>query len=235
MNLNRPNLALACDYDETLAATGQVDSPTVSALLRLKESGAKLFLVTGRQLGDLLEIFPEVHLFDSVVAENGAVLYWPSNRQTRSLADRPPESFVKMLRERGVRPLAAGRSIVATVQQHRGVVSRTIAEMGLDLAIIFNRESLMVLPRGVNKATGLKVILDDLGVPARSVIGIGDAENDDAFLEMCGVYVAVANAIPAIRQAADVVTRRDHGAGVVELIDKVLAGDFARLGTPAPQ
>ena len=230
-----PILALACDYDETLASQGKVAPPAWQALLQLKESGGKIILVTGRQLGDLLEVCPETRLFDFIVAENGALLYRPATRQMQSLAEPPAEGFVKELRERGVQPLTAGRVIVATVQQHYQSVSQVIAEMGLDLEIIFNRDSLMVLPTGLNKATGLKLVLEELQVPADSVVGVGDAENDAAFLEMCGFSAAVANAIPSIREMADMVTSHDHSAGVVEVINKVIAGDLLRTKTPAPR
>jgi hydroxymethylpyrimidine pyrophosphatase-like HAD family hydrolase len=233
-NLTMPILALACDYDETLAAKGQIAQPTVQALVRLKRSGGKLVVVTGRRLGDLLEVCPEIHLFDSVVAENGAVMYQPSTGRMRPLADKPPERFLNRLREHGVRPLAAGRSIVATVQQHHEAVRNVIAEMGLDFEIIFNRESLMILPSGINKATGLSLALEELQVPAGNVVGVGDAENDAAFLEMCGFSVAVANAIPSIKEAADMVTGGNHGAGVVEVINKVIAEGCLRIKAPAP-
>jgi hydroxymethylpyrimidine pyrophosphatase-like HAD family hydrolase len=226
-------LALACDYDETLAANGQIEPRTGRALARLKESGCKLVLVTGRQLDDLLQVCPDCNLFDIVIAENGAVMYKPSSDQTRLLADKPSEQFLERLQKLGVKPLAIGHSIVATVQQHHLAVSSTIAEMGLDLEIIFNRDSLMVLPTGVNKATGLSLALEALEVPPASVVGVGDAENDAAFLEMCGLSVAVANALPSIREAADIVTAEDHGAGVVEVINKVISGDLLGMRTPA--
>lgn len=54
-------LALACDYDGTLAADGHVQEETVAALERLLASGRKLILVTGRQLEDLLSVFPSGH------------------------------------------------------------------------------------------------------------------------------------------------------------------------------
>lgn len=229
MNPTFPIRALACDYDETLAFYGRVDASTVEALVRLKSSGAKLLLVTGRQLGDLLSVCMEIRIFDRVVVENGALLYRPLERETRPLAGRPPKHFLERLREQKVRPLAAGRSIVATVQEFAPLVEKTIAEMGLDLEMIFNRESLMILARGVNKALGFEAAIAELGVPASAVLGIGDAENDDAFLKLCGIYAAVANAIPSIRAAADIVTEEDRGAGVVELINKVLTGELSNL------
>jgi hydroxymethylpyrimidine pyrophosphatase-like HAD family hydrolase len=50
----------------------------------------------------------------------------------------------------------------------------------------------MVLPSGINKASGLQAALEMLGLSARTVIGVGDAENDHSFLEICGLPVAVA-------------------------------------------
>ena len=90
---------LAADYDGTLAHHGRVSASTVDALRLLRESGRKLVLVTGRQLPELLEIFPELDLCDRVVAENGAVLYNPASRQTRCLAEPPPPAFARRLSE----------------------------------------------------------------------------------------------------------------------------------------
>ena len=107
--------------------------------------------------------------------------------------------------------------------------------MGLALEIILNRDSLMILPAGVNKATGLARALRELGLPTEQVVGIGDAENDEAFLELCGFSVAVANAIPRIKQIADVITEQEHGPGVVEVIEKILAGEpLCQLSTTRP-
>jgi hydroxymethylpyrimidine pyrophosphatase-like HAD family hydrolase len=58
---------------------------------------------------------------------------------------------------------------------------------------------------------------------------VGDAENDHAFLKLCECSIAVANALPALKERADFVTSGSHGAGVEELIDKLLADDLASL------
>jgi HAD superfamily hydrolase (TIGR01484 family) len=223
--------SLACDYDETLASNGRVAPAVLDALLRFKAVGGKSVLVTGRELDDLLEVGPDMTVFDFVVAENGAVLYRPESGEIQSLAGPPSNLFVARLRQRGVQPVSVGRSIVATGQRHTGIVHQTIVEMELDLDIILNRSSLMVLPHGVNKGTGLKLALQQMHLAAENVVGVGDAENDDAFLTMCGVYVAVANAIPSIKNAADWVTDQESGAGVVEVINRVISGDLCATRT----
>src|SRR5690349_5296713 len=80
-------LALASDYDGTLATDGRVIDSTLAKLRELKESGRKLILVTGRELPELLGIFPEIALCDVVVAENGAILYWPHDQKEEILGE----------------------------------------------------------------------------------------------------------------------------------------------------
>jgi len=223
-------LALAVDYDGTLATRGRVDAPTAAALERVRASGRRLLLVTGRELTDLARVCDRLDLFDRVVAENGALLYDPATREERPLADPPPDELVARLRDLGGAPLAVGRAIVATREPHQTAVLELIRELGLELHVVFNKGAVMVLPSGVNKATGLAAALADLGLSAHNVVGVGDAENDHSFLEMCGYSVAVANALPAIKERVNWVTRGDHGAGVAELIDELVSSDLARRG-----
>lgn len=221
-------LALATDYDGTIAHDGIVDEPTLSALRWLKESGRKLVLVSGRELEDLLTVFDHIDLFDRAVLENGALLYTPATKETRQIAPSPPQQLVDELRSRGV-PLSVGRSILATVVPHEHAVLSAIHELGVEWHVIFNKGSVMMLPSGITKATGLAPALEELHIPADRVVGVGDAENDHAFMRLCGLSVAVANALSAVKEAADLVTTGARGAGVAELIDKMMADDLASV------
>ncbi len=216
--------ALATDYDGTLAEKGHVDQSTWAAVERLKVSGRMVVLVTGRELEELLGICPRVDLFDRVVAENGALIYRPSDRSERTLAPRPPDEFVKALVAKGVGPISVGRAIVATWEPHREAVEATIRAMGLDLRVIPNKRALMILPDGVDKASGLVEVLSELGLEPGDAVGVGDAENDLAMMEACGLAAAVANALPAVKARADLVTDGERGAGVVELIGRMIDG-----------
>jgi HAD-superfamily hydrolase, subfamily IIB len=217
--------ALVCDYDGTLALHGQVDEETLVALKRLRNSGRKLILVTGRELDDLQQIFPHLDLFERVVAENGALLYLPATREEKLLGGRPPERFIKALHNRGVAPLSIGRVIVATWHPHETTVLEVIRDMELELQVIFNKGAVMVLPSGLNKATGLSAALSKLGLSPHNMVGIGDAENDHAFLNLCECSAAVANALPMLKERVNLVTNGEHGAGVIELIDRLIASE----------
>jgi|SRR6202035_394374 len=216
-------LALATDYDGTLASHGRVEPETIDALRRLAATGRKLILVTGRRVDDLIRVFPEVAIFDRVVAENGPLVYRPQSRETRVLSKPPPAAFVEELHRRGVQPLTAGQVFVATEQPNERLVADVIAELGLDLQVILNKGSVMVLPASVNKATGLSAALEELGISPHDVVAIGDAENDEPFLAMCGLGVAVANALDSLKARADQVTRGENGAGVREVVESFVS------------
>jgi HAD superfamily hydrolase (TIGR01484 family) len=227
---------VASDYDGTLANQGRVAKGTLEVLERVQESGRKLLLITGRELESLQSVFPELDLFDLIVAENGALLYRPSTGEEKVLGNTPPPAFVEMLRRSGANPLSVGRSIVATVQPYEAEVYKAIRQLGLDMQIIFNRESVMVLPAGVDKSTGFRAALAELGLPSGSALGIGDAENDYAFLSLCGFSVAVDNAILSLKKRVDLVTCGEDGAGVVEVLQKLLtAEDSLEVAHPRPQ
>ncbi|HEU5297101.1 MAG TPA: HAD-IIB family hydrolase [Burkholderiaceae bacterium] len=219
--------ALCCDYDGTIAHDGVVAESMVQALQRVAARGRKLVLATGRELDDLRRAFPELSVFHRVVAENGALLYTPQTGEERVLCDPPSEMLVNELRRRHVQPLSVGRSIVATWEPHDATVLAVLRELGLELHVVFNKGAVMVLPTGVNKASGLNAALRSLGLSHHNAIGIGDAENDHAFLARCQVAVAVANALPALKEQADIVTRGARDDGVRELIDELLADDLA--------
>ena len=221
-------VALAADYDGTLATDGQVDELTLDAVRRLKESGRHLLLVTGRQLDDLQHVFPHLDLFERVVAENGALVFRPTERGVRLLAPAPPPLFLDELSRRGI-PFSVGRSIVATWKPHDVSVLEVIRDLGLELQVIFNKEAVMVLPSGANKATGLMTALDDLHLSPHNLVAIGDAENDHALLRLAECSVAVANALPMLKEHADLVTEGGHGAGVIELVERMLADDLRSL------
>jgi hypothetical protein len=217
-------LAIASDYDGTLARDGRVDRDTLAGLERVRESGRKLILVTGRELPSLREVFSSLHLFDWIVAENGALLHRPATGEEQPLCPPASSELVASLRKQGM-PLSVGRCVVATVRPHEAAVVRAIQELNLNLQVIFNKEAVMILPRGTNKGTGLAAVLAELGIARECVVGIGDAENDHELLSFCGCSVAVANAIPALKQRADVVTGGSYGAGVMEVIRQLIEAD----------
>jgi hydroxymethylpyrimidine pyrophosphatase-like HAD family hydrolase len=221
--------ALVSDYDGTLADHGAVRPPTLDTLKRFRDTGRYLLLNTGRETTDLMYVFPEYEMFHWIIGENGAVLFETATKTETLLSDPPPPQFAETLRRKDVAPLDVGRVIIATLGNQKEKVLETIHELGLELQIIFNKGSLMVLPSGVNKASGLKACLKKVGLSLHNTVAVGDAENDHAFLSVCERSVAVSNALPALKERSDLVTAGSCGAGVAELIERILGDDLASV------
>jgi hypothetical protein len=220
--------ALATDFDGTLANYGIVQPDTIQALVRWRSSGRLLLLVSGRELPDLKAVFPQLDLFDCVIAENGALLYRPGNGEEELLCQPAPAELITEIRLRHV-PVHAGRAVIAAPRSYEPAVHAAIQELGIPWSVSRNRDSLMVLPSGVDKETGLRHALTELSLGTEEVIAVGDAENDRSLLLACGRGVAVANALPELKSCADLVTSGSYGAGVIELIELLLAEDRAAI------
>lgn len=217
--------AAALDYDGTLAEGGESPGAAVlDAVADLRRAGTKVLLVTGRILADLQDDFPDVRSrFDLVVCENGAViagLGW-----NRALVAPVDGALVQALRDRGV-PFRRGQVLLACDAADDVAVLEEIRRLGLDYQLVRNRGALMILPAGVSKGTGLYEALGDLRISYHSAIAVGDAENDHALLARCELGVAVANAVDALKEHADLVLDSADGNGVTALLrGPVLAGD----------
>ncbi|EKS70995.1 MULTISPECIES: HAD-IIB family hydrolase [Caballeronia] len=222
-------MVLASDYDGTLAQHGRVDEATWRAVDRLRESGRHMVLVTGRELDDLLSLCDGIDRFSYVVAENGGVLYHPATRERTLLAPPPPAAFVEAMRQRGVKHLSVSETLVATSRPYDEQAHEAIRELGLDLHVVFNGDAVMILAPGISKATGLDAALDAMAFSPRNAVGVGDAQNDHPLLDACEFGAAVGNALDVLKAHADICLEGVAGAGVAELIDKILADDLAHL------
>ena len=222
--------AFVTDFDGTIASYGNVDRETILALYRLRQSGRRVILATGRFLDNLLSVCPEFGVFDYILAEDGAVLYRPSDGETTILSDPLPKRLMDALREAKVEPLYEGSVICSTVASEKTKILEAIQKVGLEVQIVFNGGSLMVVPVGGNKASGLDYVLRKLGLSFHEVVGVGDAENDYSFLQHCECPVAVQNAIESIKDIAVLVTNAPAGAGVQEVVAGLIKDDLSGIG-----
>jgi Cof subfamily protein (haloacid dehalogenase superfamily) len=86
-------------------------------------------------------------------------------------------------------------------------------------------------PAGVSKATGLAEFCRASGIGLDRVAAIGDSENDLAMIREVGLGIAMGNAIPAVKDAAQWATLSHDEAGVAAAIDRLFAEG---LIAPAP-
>lgn len=106
-----------------------------------------------------------------------------------------PQQTVSVLRPR----------LLQTFGQHITVVST-------------DPDMLQIMSQGVSKAAALRRLVRHYKVPLSDVLAIGDGENDLEMLRECGVGVAVANAAPTVKAAAQWVAPSSNSHGVLEAL-----------------
>lgn len=220
---------LATDFDGTLARLGRVEQETQAALRCWRQAGHRLLLITGRTIAEITQIYPDIAEFDLVCGENGAMLLWPASGRQHALAQPSPTTLLRALSERGI-PCFHGEVLIGIREQSIPAVRSLLAELHLDWVVIMNKGSVMLLPRGIDKDSGLEAALAELGESAEATVACGDAENDIGFMRRCGLSVAVANALDGVKAIATMTTAASHGAGVAEIIDRLLAAGEADPG-----
>lgn len=217
--------AVALDYDGTIADHGRMDAATEAALRSLRKAGFRLILVSGRRLGNIRQACNALDLFDAVILENGAISFCPATGAENLIAPPINQRFLaELLCELPGEPLFVGRSMVATAAQNAGCVEVMISLGGYDLDVIACGRRVLILPKGVNKASGLSHALASLELRHHQVVAVGDEENDIELLSGCGLAVAVGNAAPALKAVADLVLPGKSGQSVRHLANMLLAG-----------
>lgn len=81
-------------------------------------------------------------------------------------------------------------------------------------------EECVILNRDANKKNALMRLCADFQIPGERVLAIGDSRNDVPMLQWCGIGVAMANALPEVRQAVQYVTSENTSDGVAAAIER---------------
>lgn len=209
---------LISDYDRTFTdGTLRVAPGLLDAIRDVKSGGVAFSLVSGRKYSHLSRIVHRLgDAIDSYVAENGCVGYHSGKKHM--LCDAIGRD--KLLRRLDSVGLGydAGDVVISVNIKHEKELEDALASVDDKFHVIKNIDSLMVLPAGVSKGTGLSWLCKVYGISREETACIGDAENDLDMRGYCGLLGAVRNALPAMKEKADYVTENEYGEGLAEFI-----------------
>ena len=250
--LERPVRVFACDIDGCLAAVDHVafDLERLHAIAELNRASAHdptvpaLTLVTGRPHSYVDAVMQVLDVRLPASFENGAglatripyrawlapaVAAWgPALAAVTVALEARDDVFVQL-----------GK--VASLSVFPNDPGRPVEDLSADLTALLARERLaldvdpstgcvnLLLP-GVDKASGFRDLCAEAGVDPMDVAGIGDAIGDLAWLRVCGVAFAPANAVPEVRAAVTVEVDLPDVAATLAAYEALIAGNRALLG-----
>lgn len=219
---------LACDFDGTLIDDGCLAPEVVAAPAEASSRGVAAILVTGRVVEDLRLAEVDMTGFDTVAAENGAVVWLPARDRFIQLGNALPTTFSGSCGHAASPLIHAGAVVVGRSDRHAAEILELVRVLGLDSQLIFNRTALMLLSSGVSKATGVRRAWRSSGAPEHNMIAFGDAENDLPLLAAARVGVAARGAGAALLSVVDDRLTQPAGAGVVRYVGQRFAQEKSR-------
>ena len=103
-----------------------------------------------------------------------------------------------------------------------------MAELFKDKLNIFRSEPFFieVVPKGIDKAESLEVLLSKLGLTRDDLVACGDGRNDVTMVNYAGMGVAMENACDDVKKVADFITASNDQDGVAIAIEKFFKGEI---------
>ncbi len=214
--------AVAVDVDGTITyGDRSIDCRAVDALRILK---VPVVIATGNVLCFARAAAKLIGTSGFVIAENGGVVECGRVEYNTSHMKECEEAFALLDRHFSLERLDPEyrKTEIGLRRDFDVEKARNILRDFTELDIVDTGFAVHIKSRRINKGTGLKRIALLMGLSAKDFVAIGDSPNDIEMLKASGFGVAVGNAHPDLKKAADLVTKGEHGAGVAEAIRHIL-------------
>lgn len=224
---------LVLDLDGTLTnSRKEISEATKEGLLEIQKAGKIIVLASGRPVNGVAPIAEELemHRYNGyMLSFNGGRIAKCSTGEIIYNRTLPPEVIRPIWEYAQTVP---GLDVISysdtqIISGDPSVVKTVIAplqEQYQDLLNIYLSEPffLEIMPRNIDKAYALQKLLSHLGLTAENMICCGDGFNDLSMIKFAGLDVAMANAQPAVKEAADFITYSNDEDGILHVIDLFL-------------
>ncbi|MCA5013588.1 MULTISPECIES: Cof-type HAD-IIB family hydrolase [unclassified Enterococcus] len=194
-------------------------------------------LVQKNDTGEIIEKNPmpleDIHVLHGLaetlnvpldILSDGIVLQLPVSKEYTSLYSQlnnlltfEPVELVDLTAER-----IYNKAVVAIDEDYLDEQIKKIPSEFYDkYEVIKTRSNLLeFMPKGITKAYGISLLAKDLAIKQEEIMTIGDEENDLPMIEYAGLGVAMENAVPRVKELADVITDTNDNDGVAKAVEK---------------
>ena len=159
-----------------------------------------------------------------ITAACGKTVYWNSRRISES------ERLHKAVYCDYSSPLDVQANKIVAELPEESVAGEIAAKMNCKLQCYRGEKWYAFMPAGSGKTAAIRALAETSETGLEDIAAFGDDLNDTEMLKLCGTGVAVANAIPEVKEAADEITLSNDEDGVaVWLADHCLRGTIVRF------
>ena len=156
------------------------------------------------------------YLGEEIIAGTGIDKYMETESRINHMQMRQVNGFVKLVSD-----YELNKCLMTAEPEKAAVYEKELNEKFGDILSIYRSAEFFIeiMPKNVDKATSLDKMLSTVGLTREDAICCGDGFNDISMIEFAGVGVAMANAQPVVKEAADFITYSNDEDGIVKVID----------------
>ena len=243
---------IALDLDGTLLTSNKTISPrTMAVLQQCMENGMQPVIVTGRARSSIPALLPPEFPVIPWVCSHGAEVYLDGSRIAENLINVPlarkiaqiaqalaPEMKVSTVMD-GIWYATLPIGIPHVIADLSTAIDRPVPKIVCDLSQSPDVDALRstlpdgcrliiaahlgeIVASGVSKTSALRGLLRDWGLTLDDAVAFGDHLPDLDMIAACGLGVAMGNAVPEVKEAADLVTSSCDEDGIAEILETLL-------------
>jgi hydroxymethylpyrimidine pyrophosphatase-like HAD family hydrolase len=179
------------------------------------------FLATGRAVKYVKALCKRFDVWRAVIAENGAVIYFPHTKKTITINTESMKRAKKKIREMNLEGAVTGKVIASVREKDIERVRKELGALCESLGFERNGDEIMVLPKGVDKGLGIRLAMRYLDIDLEGSVVVGDGENDISMFLNPGFKIALANADEKLKKLANHITDAPAAAGMQEIISEL--------------
>jgi 5-amino-6-(5-phospho-D-ribitylamino)uracil phosphatase len=248
----KPEIKLiALDMDGTLLNDNhEISAANREAIAEAQEMNVHVVIATGRTLATCGKYAQSLDLKNYVVTANGGEIYTHEGElfSATHLAEEAVDHIYELTKKHGIHVWGASADNLYRGELPPDRHDHEWLKFGFDTEDDLIRESIVndlrekgvteitnssptnieINALGINKATALKLVCDQLGISLNEVMAVGDSLNDIAMIEEAGLGVAMGNAQDAVKRRADWITATNLNDGVAAAIQRwvILPGNM---------
>jgi len=218
--------AIITDFDRTITDTppkAEFDTNDIDKDLmnEIKKTNIDVVLSTGRNIMYVRKLCNAFKIWRCVVAENGAVIYFPKTRKTITINTFHMTKSKRIIREMELPGTVIGKVIVSVKIKYEDKVRKKLGKYANDVTFVRNVDETIILPLGVDKGVGVRLAMKYLNIDLNRTIVVGDGENDVELFLNPGFKIALLNSHKKLKAFANQIMDKPSTAGFRELLAKL--------------
>jgi len=206
---------IAFDYDRVLTDENlKFDDRLIHYLEDIKNNGIISGIITGRRWNYIEKM---KNFFDFIVYENGFFLYHNKHiKLFNKIQEDTAKNVKKILESHNVDCIYGELLISCTLDKMDYVIK--IKESMEDIDIVTNIDRFLILPKGINKGSALKYVLNMFNIKEDNAAVVGDGENDILMFKIAGFPACIGNSIEELKKISRFCSNERFSSGTMEIL-----------------